>query len=328
MPRALALLLLATTAAAQTAEGEAASLQGRFIRALTSLALEDDSAAVRAAEVVLRRAPDDPVVLTLRADVARRLGATADAVYFAERAAARGGDARAHLALARSLQDAGRLAEAAAALEDARRLAPDDLDVLVAAVDLAVEQGDAAAERRALSDLVRVGDTVAARLRLSALAETAGDLEGALAQARAAQRLAPSEPAVRRRVAGLAGGPAPTATPRTAAPSTATPSAGGGLEGLLARIEDDPRQVDAWADALAALAAARDPRAGATADDALLLFGSVPSVLVGAAEAYASAGRADDALEAAGRAREALALLGDALEDADALRARLDALPL
>ena len=122
--------------------------------------------------------------------------------------------------------------------------------------------------------------------------------------------------------------------------SAASPTPGGEADGsalfaagqfaeaadaLLAEIDDDPRQIDRWALALQALAQTADPRAGATADDALLLFASVPSVLVGAAEAYAAAGRTDDGLAAAQRAADALDLLGDDLPDAPALRARLDA---
>lgn len=322
MLRAFALAtLLATAASAQTAEGSAARAQGQFVQALTALVLQDDSAAVKAADAVLERSPNDPTVLTLRADVARRLGATTDAVYYAERAAAAGGDARAFLVLAQSLQDAGRLVEASRALEDARSLAPDDLDVLVTSVGLAVEQQDSDAERSALLDLIRLGDTVAARLRLSRLAETAGDLEDARAQAQAAARLSPSEPAVARRLSDLT-------VPPTSRSAAAVTSAGGDIEDLLNQVDANPRQVDVWAQLLQTLAQASDARAGATADDALLLFGSVPSVLVGAAEAYASAGRTADALDASARALEALSLLGEALEDADTLRDRLEALSL
>lgn len=318
MLRALSLAcLVAASVAAQTPEGAAASAQGRFIRALTALALEDDSAAVRATDRILEGAPDDPVVLTLRADIARRLGDATDAVFYAERATdAAPDDLQAHLTLAAAYRGAGRLRDAGHALEDARSLAPDDLDVLVATVELAAEQRDATGERRALLDLVRVGDTVGARLRLSALAQAADDLEDARAQALAAQRLAPSEPAVARRLADL------DATSRPTASSDET------IDDLIERVDANPRQVEAWARLLQALAQAGDGRAASTADDALFLFGSVPSVLVGAAEAFASAGRTADALDASGRALEAITLLGDALEDADALRARLEALAL
>ena len=59
----------------------------------------------------------------------------------------------------------------------------------------------------------------------------------------------------------------------------------------LAIVAADPRRLDAWADALTALAAAADPRAAETADEATLLFPTVPSILAPAAEAYLAAGR-------------------------------------
>lgn len=164
---------------------------------------------------------------------------------------------------------------------------------------------------------------------MSTLAERRGDLDDALAQAQAAAHLAPSETAVQRRLADL--------RRDTAAPPSGDASDGPSLftagrfadaaDALLAEIGADPRQVDRWALALQALAQTADARAGATADDALLLFPSVPSVLVGAAEAFVAAGRTEDARDAARRATEALDLLGDDLPDAPALRARLDALP-
>ncbi|MGB3543008.1 hypothetical protein, partial [Rubrivirga sp.] len=118
------------------------------------------------------------------------------------------------------------------------------------------------------------------------------------------------------------------ATLEDPSPSRTPTAAGGSIEDLLDRVDADPRAVDAWVEVLRAMAQAGDARAGETADDALLLFGSVPSVLVGAAEAYVAADRGADALDASARALEAITLLGDALQDADALRARLDALPL
>ena len=324
----LCLLLLSVAAQAQVPPGEAARRQGQFVRALTLLEADADSAAAQALDAVLEAEPDDPTVLAVRADAAARLGDAAGAVYFAQRAAdAAPGRADAHLGLARALRLAGRLDRAAQALATARRLAPADLDVLLATVDVATEQNDLVTERDALGALVRIGDTVGARLRLSVLAERAGDRADAVAQAEAAGRLAPSEPAVARRLAEVA------AQPERAAPGAAASGAAlfergrfaEAADALLAEIDADPRAVATWALALQALALTSDARAGATADDALLLFGSVPSVLAGAAEAYGAAGRTDDARATARRGLDALALLGDAVPDAPALRLRLDA---
>ena len=337
---------LVAPATAQTA-GARATAEGRFIRALTAQALDDDATALRLVDEVLAEVPGDPTVLLLRAELA---ASPADAVYYARQSAdAAPGRADVWLGLADALRAAGQPAEAARALAAAERLAPDDLDVLVAAAELAAEQNDAGREREVLGRLVRVGDTVAARLRLSALAEAAGDRDGALAQAQAAARLDPSEPAVRRRLAELAPAPAtaasaamatgrPAGAGSTEAPSptdTAGPTDGAALfaagryadaaEALLAEVDRDPRRIEGWSLALQALARTADPRAGAVADDALLLFSSVPSVVAGAAEAYAAAGRADDARATAQRGLDALARLGDDVPDAGPLRARLDA---
>ena len=304
--------------------------------------------AVQLLDEILADAPSDPTVLLLRAELA---AAPADAVYFARQAADAAPDrADVWLGLARALRAAGQPADAVGALDTAGRLAPDDLDVLLAEATLAAEQNDARREQEALTRLVRVGDTVAARLRLSALAQAAGDRDAALSQAQAAARLAPSEPAVRRRLAELERAPTPATpdVPAPAAPLTdaatppgTAPASGAGADGaalfaagryadaadaLLAETDRDPRQVDAWALALQALARTADPRAGTTADDALLLFPSVPAVVASAAEAYAAAGRPADARTAAQRGLDALDRLGDALPDADSIRTRLDAL--
>lgn len=320
MPRAALLLLLLTTAASAQS-GVDARLEGRFVRALTAVAVEDFETARETLDQILEAAPDDASVLAVRAEVAGGLGATADAVYYARRATeAAPDDAAAWLALASALADAGQLPDAAAAADRAVALDPQSLDALTAAAEIAARTGDAAAERDALAALVGVGDTPAARLRLSTLAERAGDRAEALAQAQAAARLAPAEPAVARRLADLRGEARP-APPASAPESDGTDD----VDALLAQVDADPRRVDLWARALDALAASADPRAGATADDALLLFPSVPAVLASAAEAYAAAGRADDARTTAQRGLDALALLGDDLPDAGALRLRLDA---
>lgn len=301
------------------------------MRALTAMSIEDFETARASLDEIIEVAPADATVLTARSEVATALGSSADAVYYARQATdAAPESAAAWLGLTDALRRASQPDAAAEAIARARALSPDRPDVLTAAADLAAERGDAEAERDALAALVRVGDTVAARLRLSALAERAGDAEDALTQARAAARLAPAQPAVARRLAALEGETEPPRPPSR----SATGGDGAGLfeagrfaeaaDVLLAEIDADPRRVDRWALALRALAETADPRAGATADDALLLYSSVPAVLAAAAEAYAAAGRADDARNTAQRGLDALDLLGDDLPDADALRQRLD----
>ncbi len=346
-PRLLAAALLAVWAggaSAQASDAAQAKAEGRFVRALTAQALGDGPAAADVLDEILAATPGDPTVLLLRAEVA---ATPADAVYYARRSAdAAPGRADVWLGLARSLRGAGQPAAAADALGTAQRLAPDDVDVLLAVVELAAEQRDDARERDALQRLVQIGDTAGARLRLSALAQAAGDLDQALGHARAAARLAPSDPAVGRRLAELerpatgtpvAAAPTPAPPPSTDPPAPAASGTDGAAlfaagqyaqaaDALLAELDDDPRRVGTWALALQALARTADPRAGATADDALLLFSSVPAVVVGAAEAYAAAGRDGDARDTAQRGLDALDRLGDAVPDAPALRARLDAL--
>ncbi len=321
--RVLILLVLGIApASAQTEAASQARAHGEFVRALTAQALGDDSTAARVLDGLLERG-DDATLLAVRAQVARD---PAEAVFFARRAADLLDRADVLLTLARSYQALGQLSEAAETLDQARQLAPDDLDVALAGADVAAQRGDADAEHEALVALVRLGDTVAARLRLSALAEARGDLPESLAQARAALRLAPSEPAVRRRVAALEDRGAPGASPDGDGPPAAgDASAGGGIDALLDEIDRDPRDLAAWVAVLDALAAASDPRAAATADDAMLLFSSVPAIVASAADAYLAAGDPEAAQAAAQRGLDALGTVGDSLPDADALRARLAA---
>ena len=326
-----ALLLLAAPLAAQPGDAAArrAHAEGLFIEALTAHYLGDDSTAARLLDDVLDLHPDDPALLDARAEVALTDDGPAAALYFAQRAAELASDRpEVHVRLAEVLREAGRPADAVRALETARDLDASSLDVLVLLADLYAQTGQAEREREALEALVRMGDTVAARLRLSALYEGAGDRDRALEAARAAARLSPGEAAVQRRLAELADEPEAAPAPQpTADASGETLYAAGryaeAADALLDALADDPRDLDAWALALDALARTADPRAGATADDALLLFPTVPAVLVPAAEAYAAAGRTADAETTARRGLDALDTLGGDVPDADALRARL-----
>ena len=313
----LLLALLAASVHAQTDDADRARSEGQFIRALTAHALGDDSTAARVLKDLIESDPDATLLL-VRSQVSPD---PAQAVYFAQLAADAAPDrADVQLGLAQALREAGQPGPAAGALATARRLAPADLDVVLAAVELAAQRGDDQAETQALSDLVRLGDTVAARLRLSALAEARGEAEQALAQARAAARLSPGEPAVRRRLAALT---APAAPPPDAPTATASAT---DVDALLDGLDRDPRDLAAWVRVLDALAQASDPRAAETADEAMLLFSSVPAIVASAAEAYVAAGQPGDAQDAAQRGLDALDRLADAVDDADALRARLTAI--
>ncbi len=328
-----ALLLLAAPLAAQPGDAAArrAYAEGVFIEALTAHYLGDDSTAARLLDDVLDDHPDDPTILDARAEVALADDGPAAALFFAQRAAELGSHRpEVHVRLARVLWDLGRPADAVRALETAQSLDAASLDGLVLLAHLYGQTGQPERERETLEALVRLGDTVAARLRLSTLYEQAGDRGRALEAAHAAARLSASEPAVQRRLAELTDTPAaPTPVPRDA-PSGASGAdlyAAGryaeAADALLDALANDPRDLDAWALALDALARTTDPRAGATADDALLLFPTTPAVLVPAAEAYAAAGRAADAQATARRGLTALDALGDAVPDAEALRTRL-----
>ncbi|GAB5534247.1 MAG: hypothetical protein Rubg2KO_04960 [Rubricoccaceae bacterium] len=92
-------------------------------------------------------------------------------------------------------------------------------------------------------------------------------------------------------------------------------------DALLSVVDENPRQMTAWALALDALARTSDSRAGDTAELALLLYPTVPSILVPAAEALQSAGRSSAAIDAASSALRGL----DSGDDDPALRQRADA---
>ena len=72
--------------ASAQSRADAAEAEGRFVRALTAVAIEDFETARRSLDAVLEAAPGDVTVLTLRAEVATAMDAPADAVFFARRA--------------------------------------------------------------------------------------------------------------------------------------------------------------------------------------------------------------------------------------------------
>ena len=292
--------------AAPTPAGIQAEAEGHLVRSLTALALGNDSAAVRHAESALALVPGSAAPLDLLAEAYEALGRPTDALYHAGLAAAAApSEAGVALRLARLQAASGQAAAALASAERARRLSPADAGALALVARLYAAAGRPADEQAALEDLAaRYGDR-AVWQRLAAVYDRSGAPDQALAARRAAGLPVPAVPAPTV--------PAPTAPPGPAA-SPPVLSA----DEALAIVADDPRRLDAWAAALAALAAAQDPRAGDTADEATLLFPTLPSILAPAAEAYLAAGRPADA---ARTARAGLAVLG---ASDPPLRARLD----
>ena len=287
--------------AAPTPAGIQAEAEGHLVRSLTALALGNDSAAVRHAESALALVPGSAAPLDLLAEAYEALGRPTDALYHAGLAAAAAPDeAGVALRLARLQAASGQAAAALASAERARRLSPADAGALALVARLYAAAGRPADEQAALEDLAaRYGDP-AVWQRLAAVYDRSG---------------APDQALAARRAAGL---PAPTAPAPTAPPGPAASPSVLSADEALAIVADDPRRLDAWAAALAALAAAQDPRAGDTADEATLLFPTLPSILAPAAEAYLAAGRPADAARAA---RAGLAVLG---ASDPPLRARLD----
>ncbi|HEX9951720.1 MAG TPA: hypothetical protein VGB53_08125, partial [Rubricoccaceae bacterium] len=269
--------------AAPTPAGIQAEAEGHLVRSLTALALGKDSAAVRHAEAALALAPGSAAPLDLLAEAYEALGRPTDALYHAGLAAAAApGEAGVAVRLARLQAASGQAAAALATAERARRLSPADAESLALVARLYAAAGRPADERAALEDLAaRYGDP-AVWQRLAALYDRTGATDQALAA---------------RRTAGLAetAASAPAASP----PGYTAPPPVLSADAALAIVADDPRRLDAWAAALTALATSGDPRAGDTADEATLLFPTLPAILAPAAEAYLAAGRPADAARAA-----------------------------
>lgn len=381
---ALALLLATPSAAAQTPQQDAAEA-GQFVDALTDLDGGDADAAAATLEGLLETRPDDAAVLDALAEAYSALGRPDDARYHAELAAAATDRPEPRLRLAALQAEAGDLDAAAASYAAATTTPTADPGPLVALAELYARLGRPDAERETLETLLGYGETSAARLRLAALAETAGAPAEAARHLAVAAALDPGEPAVWRRLAearAAAGdaagaadaaaradrldpaavlGPPPAlsddasldglsadallarltaalnradgtppdpaalaealaladraldATPQRpdvlAAAGEAAALAGddaAAADRLVAAVRADPRQLGAWELGLTVLARSADARAGEHADEAMLLFGSVPRIVGAAALAYAAAGRGADAREAAQRALDRL----------------------
>lgn len=221
-------------------------------------------------------------------------------------------------------------ARAATRLGDVLVAYPDDPVVLDALAEAYLAQG-LTAEALYHAELAAslAPDDASIQHRLADAYEASGDATQAQLARDAARRLAPETdpPSTESPVGPVASPPAaPGArTPDTDLPGMAAYRAGRyaeAAEALLDVVDRDPRQIEAWPLVLDALARTSDSRAGDTADLALLLYPTVPSVLVPAAEVFRAAGRMDDAHDAAHAALRAL----DAGPDDLSLRQRADAL--
>lgn len=222
---------------------------------------------------------------------------------------------------------AGDPARAATRLGDVLTAYPDDPVVLDALAEAYHAQGlTPEALYHAELAATAAPDDAAIQLRLAEIYDASGDAARAQQARETAQRLDPT-----------AAQPAPP-SPRSASPARQDPAdndtevpgvaayrAGRFAEAadaLLAVVDDNPRQLEAWPMLLDALARTADSRAGDTADLALLLFPTLPTILVPAAEALHAIGRTEDAQEAVRSALRAL----DSGTDDPALRQRADAL--
>ena len=187
--------------------------------------------------------------------------------------------------LAEAYHADGRLAEALYHAELAAERAPDDAAILHRLADFYAEAGDASQATRARARADRIAP-------------------------RAAPPLVPAPPDRSAPPAVAEGDPPGLEAYRAGRYAEAA-------DALLDALDADPRQLDAWPFALDALTRASDARAGDTAELAVLLYPTVPAILVPAAEAFAALGRTQEARDAAEAALRTLGAAGDA-----ALRAR------
>ena len=248
--------------------------------------------------------------------------------------APRGDETRAEPLFVRALAALyrGEVEQAVSTLGEVLALVPDDPVVLDALAEAYQAQGRwADALYHAEAAVAVAPDEALIQRRLAALYDAVGDTEQAEAARSAADRIAPESPTSlgpptpnppARREAPVA--PAGD-TPGVELPGAAAHAAGRYAEAadaLFAVVEADPRRLDAWPLALDALARSGDARAADAAALAVLLYPALPSVLVPAGEAFASAGQSGDARDAATAALQAL----DVADDAPDLRARAQSL--
>ena len=192
---ALALATAARPAGAQQPDAPLrtdADVEGRFVRALAALWADRPDDAVRDLGAVLDVRPGAPAALDAMAAAYVALDRSDEALYYAEQAAtAAPDDAVAQSRYGALLRDAGQPDRAIAAYEAAAEAAPRDASPLAQLADLYAAAGRPDDERRALGRLVRLADSPAARLRLSAL-----DADRATEHLARAVALAPNETAL------------------------------------------------------------------------------------------------------------------------------------
>ena len=221
----------------------------------------------------------------------------------------------------------GNAERAVTRLSDVLAMYPDDPVVLDVLAEAYLAQG-LTAEALYHAELAAsvAPDDATIQRRLADIYDASGDAVRAQQARETAQRLAPDTPRLSPSTSAPQPSPARTEPASdTELPGEAAYRAGRyaeAAEALLGVIDEDPRRIEAWPLALDALTRTSDARAGDTADLALLLFPTLPSILVPAAEALLSVGRTDDARSAAESALRSL----DGATDDPALRQRADAL--
>ena len=337
--------LLAAEEAARRAPAEPS-----FLRRLASarLATDDASGAAEALERVVALRPAAVGALATLVEVYADLGRDAEAVRTLARLVEVGETPAARVRLAAYARASGDAPEAARHLARAAALAPDEPAIARALADALDASGDAAGARRALARfLARNPQDPSARAALAARGG-AGDApeasgvglpaEDALRRARDLYSAADEDPdgldSAEALLAPLVASGDPAVLALAGRVAFRQGRYGPAADRLTRALDADPRDVEAWALALRALARSGAPEAARTADDAMLLLGADPDVASGAAEALVAAGQPAAALRAApetpdGHALRALALadLGRAPEAADALAAAVGAEP-
>ena len=275
------------------------------LRLAALLAERGDLAAAAAAyEAATAGAVGDPEPLIALGEIYARLGQSADERRVLLRLLDFGDTAAARLRLADLAEADGDARRAATHLEAAVGLLPDASALWARLADARARSGDAdgaeAAQRRA----GRLAPATSASSPDSP-SDGGASVDDLLADIRAALVQSDTDPGAAARAFALAEravGMEPRRGDVLAAAGRAAALAGRdrlAADWLVDAVGADPRQLDAWALGLTVLARTGDDRAGDLADEATLLFGSVPRVVGAAALAYASIGRADDARVAA-----------------------------
>lgn len=310
------------------------------LRRLADLRREsgDDTGALAAYEALRRQRPTDADALAALADLYAGASRPEDAVDALEALVRIGDTPAARLRLAAYAQASGDRETQVRHLRRANRLAPDESAIALALAEALTASGDDSAARAVLGAfLSRQPNDAQAQRALAALSGQspgpASDLssDDRLRRARDLYEAADENPDGLDEAASLV---APLLG--AAAPPEALALAGriafrqrryaDAADHLVQALDADPRDAEAWAFVLRALARSLDSRAARMADDGLLFLASDPEVAAGAAEAFLSAGEPGRALDAAadtpdGHALRAVALarLGRGDDASDAL---------